>query len=176
MPLLLEESPRLCTSPATGFLRIALLALRKIANALTEPKIERFPRVSPGAIFDRPSGTKKRLLRPDDRPFGQNSAKWGFCPDCQPTGQNSRRIGYAQRWSCRSIDFQRCTPSRNHARRMSHTTSTITMIVPTKPKPNISPPSGHMGHQGYPCRHDRSDSGCRLIETSHDHGSSKWDP
>jgi hypothetical protein len=35
---------------------------------------------------------------------------------------------------------------------MSHTTSTITMIVPTKPKPNISPPNGYKGHQGYPCR------------------------
>jgi hypothetical protein len=43
----------------------------------------------------------------------------------------------------------------NHRRRTSHTTSTITIIVPTKPKPNIAPPSGHIGHQGYPCRHDR---------------------
>src|SRR5450631_3987373 len=57
---------------------------------------------------------------------------------------------------------------------MSHTISTITIIVPTKPKPNISPPSGHLGHQAYPCRHDRPDSGCRLIKTSHHHGSSKW--
>ena len=43
----------------------------------------------------------------------------------------------------------------NHARRTSHTTTTITMIVPTIPKPNIAPPGGHIGHQGYPCRHDR---------------------
>jgi hypothetical protein len=43
----------------------------------------------------------------------------------------------------------------NHTRRMSHTISTITIIVPTTPKPNIAPPSGHIGHQGYPCRHDR---------------------
>ena len=43
----------------------------------------------------------------------------------------------------------------NHRRRTSHTTSTITIIVPNKPKPNIAPPSGHIGHQGYPCRHDR---------------------
>src|ERR1035438_8417257 len=63
----------------------------------------------------------------------------------------------------------------NHTRRMSHTISTITIIVPTKPKPNIAPPSGYIGHQGYPCRHDRSDFGCRLIKTSHYHGSSKWD-
>jgi hypothetical protein len=43
----------------------------------------------------------------------------------------------------------------NHARRTSHTTTTITIIVPTKPKPNIAPPGGHIGHQGYPYRHDR---------------------
>jgi hypothetical protein len=43
----------------------------------------------------------------------------------------------------------------NHVRRTSHTISTITIIVPTKPKPNIAPPDGHIGHQGYPCRHDR---------------------
>jgi hypothetical protein len=43
----------------------------------------------------------------------------------------------------------------NHTRRMSHTTSTITIIVPTKPKPNIAPPRGYIGHQGYPCGHDR---------------------
>ena len=55
----------------------------------------------------------------------------------------------------------------NHTRRISHTITTITMIVPTKPKPNISPPSGHMGYQGYPCSDDRPDSGCRLIKTSH---------
>src|ERR1035438_6089143 len=75
----------------------------------------------------------------------------------------------------RSIDFQRCTPSRNHARRMSHTTSTITITVPTKPIPNISPPSRLIGHQGYPYSHDRPDSGCRLIKTGQYHGSSKWD-
>ena len=43
----------------------------------------------------------------------------------------------------------------NHTRRMSHTTSTITITVPTTPKPNIAPPSGHIGHQGCPCRHGR---------------------
>jgi hypothetical protein len=43
-----------------------------------------------------------------------------------------------------------------YTRRMSHTTNTITIIVPTKPKPNIAPPSGHIGHQGYPCRHNRT--------------------
>jgi hypothetical protein len=43
----------------------------------------------------------------------------------------------------------------NHVRRTSHTISTITIIVPTKPKPNIAPPGGHIGHQGYPYRHDR---------------------
>jgi len=67
------------------------------------------------------------------------------------------------------------TPSRNHARRMSHTITTITIIVPTKPKPNISPPGVHIGHQGHPCRHDRPDSGCRLVKTSQYHRSSKWE-
>jgi len=43
----------------------------------------------------------------------------------------------------------------NHTRRMSHTISTITITVPTKPKPNIAPPSEHIGHQGYPYRHNR---------------------
>jgi hypothetical protein len=33
VPRLLEECRRLCTSPATGFLSIALLALRKIAKS-----------------------------------------------------------------------------------------------------------------------------------------------
>ena len=43
----------------------------------------------------------------------------------------------------------------NHTRRMSHTISTITITVPSKPKPNIAPPGGHTGHQSYPYRHDR---------------------
>jgi len=58
---------------------------------------------------------------------------------------------------------------------MSHTITTITIIVPTKPKPNISPPRGHIGQQGYPCRHDRPDCACRLIKTSQYHESSKCD-
>jgi hypothetical protein len=49
----------------------------------------------------------------------------------------------------------------NHTRRMSHTTTTITIIVPTIPKPNIAPPRGHIAHQGCPCRHDRP--GFRLL-------------
>jgi len=58
----------------------------------------------------------------------------------------------------------------NHARRMSHTISTITIIVPTTPKPNIAPPSGHIGHQGDPWRHDRP--GFRL--SSDQNGTMTW--
>jgi hypothetical protein len=43
----------------------------------------------------------------------------------------------------------------NHARRMSHTITTITITVPNKPIPNIAPPGGHIGHQSCPYRHDR---------------------
>jgi len=72
------------------------------------------------------------------------------------------------------IDLPPFISRRNHTRRMSHTISTITIIVPTKPKPNISPPSGHIGHQRYPYSDDRPASGCRLIKTSQCHRSSKW--
>lgn len=63
----------------------------------------------------------------------------------------------------------------NHTRRMSHTISTITIIVPTTPKPNVAPPSGHIGHQGYPCRYDRP--GFRLSSDQNQTmtRSSKWD-
>ncbi len=64
-----------------------------------------------------------------------------------------------------------CCQDPPHTRRTSHTMSKITIIVPTKPRPNIAPPSGHRA-QGYPCRHDRPDSTCCLIKTSQ-HGSSK---
>jgi len=84
----------------------------------------------------------------------------GRLASASPTGTRMRKGGLAGQ-----LIFSDAL--RNHTRRTSHTISTITIIVPTKPKPNISPPSGYIGHQGYPCRYDRPDSGCRLIKTSH---------
>jgi hypothetical protein len=49
---------------------------------------------------------------------------------------------------------------------MSHTIRTITIIVPTKPIPNISPPGERSGHQVNPYGKDRDDSGRRLIKTA----------
>ena len=98
----------------------------------------------------------RRLHRRASRLRLRNRHPYNLCRShCYPEFQAHAR----QRWiEARQRAYSRPTTLNsqpNHTRRTIHTISTITIIVPTKPKPNIAPPSGHIGHQGYPYRHDR---------------------
>jgi hypothetical protein len=62
VPPLLEECPRLWTRPAKGFLRTALLALSKIANALTDDQVN--PDMSAYVYFQIATGENRPRLIP----------------------------------------------------------------------------------------------------------------